>query len=110
LRRAPARQRGKIKTDSSFCPEPRAAQIDPSREAALRIDIKMLLPEDDVLLGPVQRPPAADAPLERAANTGADLRMAAPDLVEYKYADTTPVTLRNITGYPWTKNQEEEFE
>src|SRR5580704_13516235 len=44
---------------------------------------RMLLPEDDVLLGPVQRPPAADAPLERAANTGADLRMAAPDLVEY---------------------------
>jgi hypothetical protein len=39
LRRAPARQCGKIKTDS-LCPEPRAAQIDPSREAALRIDIK----------------------------------------------------------------------
>src|SRR5689334_15469978 len=43
---------------------------------------QMLLAEDDVLLGPVQRPPGADAPLERAANTGADLRMAAPDLVE----------------------------
>src|ERR1700758_1254888 len=43
----------------------------------------MLLPEDDVLLGPVERPPGADAPLQRAANTGADLRMAAPDLVEY---------------------------
>ena len=42
----------------------------------------MLLPEDDVLLGPVQRPPGADAPLQRAANTGADLGMAAPDLVE----------------------------
>src|ERR1700757_5143891 len=43
----------------------------------------MLLPEDDVLLGPMERPPRADAPLQRAANTGADLRMAAPDLVEY---------------------------
>src|SRR5580693_3222633 len=42
----------------------------------------MLLPEDDVLLGPVQRPPGTDAPLQRAANTGADLGMAAPDLVE----------------------------
>src|SRR6476660_9487694 len=44
---------------------------------------RMLLPEDDVLLGPVERPPGADAPLQRAANTGADRRMAAPDLVEY---------------------------
>jgi hypothetical protein len=43
---------------------------------------RMLLPEDDVLLGPVQRPPGADAPLQRAADTGVDLRMAAPDLVK----------------------------
>src|ERR1700737_2330511 len=43
---------------------------------------RMLLPEDDVLLGAVQRPPGADAPLQRAADTGADLGMAAPDLVE----------------------------
>ena len=35
---------------------------------------RMLLPEDDVLLGAVQRPPGTDAPLQRAANTGADLR------------------------------------
>src|SRR5207344_801686 len=42
----------------------------------------MALPEDDVLLGAVQRPPDTDAPLQGAANTGADLRMAAPDLVE----------------------------
>src|ERR1700760_1085039 len=42
----------------------------------------MLLPEDDVLLGPVERPPGADAPLQRAANTDADLGMATPDLVE----------------------------
>src|SRR6266446_6920780 len=42
----------------------------------------MALPEDDVLLGAVQRPPGTDAPLQGAANTGADLRMAAPDLVE----------------------------
>jgi len=43
---------------------------------------RMALPEDDVLLGAVQRPPGTDAPLQGAANTGADLRMAAPDLVE----------------------------
>src|SRR6201993_2905895 len=43
---------------------------------------RMLLPEDDVLLGPIQRPPGADAPLQRAANTDADLGMATPDLVE----------------------------
>ena len=43
---------------------------------------RMLLPEDDVLLGPVQRPPGTDAPLQRAADAGADLGMAAPDLVE----------------------------
>ena len=43
LRRAPARQCGKIKTDT-LCPEPRTAQIDPSREAALRIDIKCCNP------------------------------------------------------------------
>ncbi len=43
---------------------------------------RVLLPEDDVLLGPVQRPPGTDAPLQRAANTGADLGMATPDLVE----------------------------
>ena len=43
---------------------------------------RMLLPEDDVLLGAVQRPPGADAPLQSAANAGADLGMAAPDLVE----------------------------
>src|SRR5439155_13792607 len=42
----------------------------------------MLLPEDDVLRGPVQRPPGADAPLQRTAYPGADLRMAAPDLGE----------------------------
>src|SRR5271168_940797 len=42
----------------------------------------MLLPEDDVLLSAVQRSPDTDAPLQRAANTGADLGMAAPDLVK----------------------------
>src|SRR6201995_6106865 len=41
---------------------------------------RVLLPEDDVLLGPVQRPPGPDAPLQGAADTGADLGMAAPDL------------------------------
>src|SRR5438477_5340349 len=43
---------------------------------------RLLLPEDDVLLGPVQRPPGTDAPLQGAANTDADLGMATPDLVE----------------------------
>ena len=43
---------------------------------------RMLLPEDDVLLGSVQRPPAADAPLQRAADAAADLGMTAADLVE----------------------------
>src|SRR5438552_11930422 len=43
---------------------------------------RVLLPEDDVLLGPVQRPPGTDAPLQGAANTDADLGMATPDLVE----------------------------
>src|SRR5437763_7299168 len=43
---------------------------------------RMLLPKDDVLLGPVERPPGTDAPLQGAANTGVDLGMAAPDLVE----------------------------
>src|SRR5947209_13878737 len=44
---------------------------------------RMLLPEDDVLLGPVQRPPATDAPLQRAADTRVDLRLAAPEPIEY---------------------------
>jgi hypothetical protein len=43
---------------------------------------RMLLPEDDVLLGPVQRPPGADAPLQRATDAAIDLGVAATDLVE----------------------------
>src|SRR6516162_10059167 len=43
---------------------------------------RWLLPEDDVALGPIERPPAADAALQRPADTGADLRLAAPDLVK----------------------------
>ena len=43
---------------------------------------RMLLAKDDVLLGSVQRPPGADAPLQRAPNTSADLRMAAAELIE----------------------------
>ena len=42
----------------------------------------MLLPEDDVLLGTVERPPGADAPLQRAPDTGADLGIPPSDLVE----------------------------
>src|ERR1700733_3993557 len=43
---------------------------------------RMLLPEDDVLLGAVECPPRADATFQRAPDTGADLGMAPPDLVE----------------------------
>jgi hypothetical protein len=43
---------------------------------------RMLLPEDNVPFGSVERPPAADAPLQGTADTDADLGMAAPDLVE----------------------------
>ncbi len=43
---------------------------------------RMLLPEDDVLFGTVQRPPGADAPLQRAPDAGADLGVAAADLVK----------------------------
>ena len=42
----------------------------------------MRLAEDDVLLRAVQRPPGADAPLQRAADAGAELGMAAEDLLE----------------------------
>src|SRR5579862_847873 len=43
---------------------------------------RMLLPKNDLLLGTVKRPPSADAPLQGAANAGANLGMAAADLVE----------------------------
>src|ERR1700731_1483790 len=43
---------------------------------------RVLLTEDDVPLGPVERPPAADAPLQGTADTDADLGMAASDLVK----------------------------
>ena len=43
---------------------------------------RMLLPEDYILLGAMERSPGSDAPLQRAADTGADLGMAAPDFVE----------------------------
>ena len=41
---------------------------------------RVLLPEHHVLLGAFERPPRANAPLQRAPNTGADLGMAPPDL------------------------------
>src|ERR1700736_809116 len=44
----------------------------------------VLLTEDHILLGPDQRSPRAHAPFQRAPNAGADLRMAPPDLVEYR--------------------------
>ena len=43
---------------------------------------RMLLPEDDVLLGPVERPPGADASLQRASDPGCEIWMAALQLLE----------------------------
>ena len=43
---------------------------------------RVVLPEDDVLLGAIERAPGTNAPLQSAAHAGADLRVAAPDLVE----------------------------
>src|ERR1041385_9135808 len=43
---------------------------------------RMLLPEDDVLLGAIERPPGADAPLQGTAEAGTDLGMTPADLVE----------------------------
>src|SRR3981189_2732144 len=44
----------------------------------------VLLTEDHILLGPDPRSPSAHTPFQRAPNAGADLRMAPPDLVEYR--------------------------
>src|SRR6266704_262835 len=44
----------------------------------------VLLTEDHILLGPDQRSPRAHAPLQRATNAGADLRMAPSDLFEHR--------------------------
>jgi hypothetical protein len=43
---------------------------------------RMLLPENHVLLGTVERPPGANTPLQRATDARVDLGMAPPDLVE----------------------------
>jgi hypothetical protein len=43
---------------------------------------RVLLTEDDVLLGTVEGPPCADAAFQRAADIGTDLGMPPPDLVE----------------------------
>jgi hypothetical protein len=42
----------------------------------------MLLAEDDVLLDAVEGPPNANAPLQGAADAGAERGMAAADLLE----------------------------
>src|SRR5262249_23321075 len=46
---------------------------------------RMFLAEDDVLLGTIDGPPGADAALQGAPDTGTDLGMAPPDLVENGY-------------------------
>jgi hypothetical protein len=43
---------------------------------------RMLLSEDDITIGAVERPPAPDAALQRAPDTGANFGMAASDLVK----------------------------
>ena len=43
---------------------------------------RVLLTEDDVLFGTVEGSPHADATFQRAADTGTDLGVAPPDLVE----------------------------
>src|SRR5262249_7213938 len=43
---------------------------------------RVLLPENDVALGPVERSPTADASLQRPADTDADLGMATSDLIK----------------------------
>src|SRR5207248_7042097 len=43
---------------------------------------RVLLSKDNVPLGPVERPPGADAPLQGTADTDADLGMATSDLVK----------------------------
>jgi len=45
----------------------------------------MDLPKDDLLVCAMQRPPGTDAPLQGAARTGGQVRMAAPHLVEDRY-------------------------
>src|ERR1700748_1159638 len=43
---------------------------------------RVFLPKDYVLLGAVQRPPGADAPLQRPTDAGANLGVASSDLIE----------------------------
>jgi hypothetical protein len=43
---------------------------------------RVLLPEDDVPIDAMQRPPGADAPLQGTPDAGADLGMTAADLIE----------------------------
>jgi hypothetical protein len=44
----------------------------------------VLLAENHILLGPDQRSPRANAPLQRAPDAGGDLGMAPPDLFEHR--------------------------
>jgi hypothetical protein len=63
---------------------------------------RMLLPKDDVLLDPVQRPPSPDAALQGTPDASADLRMAASDLVENRDGPQTRGALqqRNHLAVP----------
>jgi len=60
--------------DAAISHAGKVGQAEPAR--------RMLLPKDHILLGTMERSPSPDAPLQRAADAGADLRVAAPDLVE----------------------------
>src|SRR3981189_459902 len=70
----PGIQHGTGDADAAFAHIGEIGQPQPTRW--------MLLPENDVLLRPVQRSPGPDAPLPRAAGPGADLGMTAAGLVE----------------------------
>jgi len=58
---------------------------------------RVLLPEDDVLLGTVERPPGADAPLQRAPDAGTELGMTPSELV--KDGDRTQASDALEEGY-----------
>ena len=56
----------------------------------------MILPEDDVLLGPIQRAPGADATLQGAPYAGADLGVTPTNLVENRDRPQTRSALQQL--------------
>src|SRR6266705_172172 len=60
----------------------------------------VLLTEDHILLGPDQRSPRAHAPLQRATNAGADLRMAPSDARRFLLRGQSRIVLDAVAGGP----------